>query len=59
MVVSIRPLSLYLTVLTFGDLVEECFKNIMGKGENAGNQYYLLNPLPNKPLFLCVCRTSL
>ena len=49
-------------------------ENIVGKGENAGNQHFLLfqqcfltfpkqnsifNPFPNKPWFLHVCRTIL
>ena len=45
-------------------------KNIVGKGENAGYQHFLLftqcfqkasffNPFQNKPWFLCVCSISL
>ena len=48
-------------------------ENIVGKGENAGYQHFLLfpkcyqkvsftevfNPFPNKPWFLRVCSTSL
>ena len=51
-----------------------CIKNIVGKGENAGNQHFLFsskmfshgqrqkpsfNPFPNRPWFLRVCSTSL
>ena len=33
-------------------------ENIVGKGENAAYQHFLLNPFPNKPWFLRVCSTS-
>ena len=38
-------LTLYHTIPIFNDLVEEGFgKNTVGKGENAGNQHFLLFP---------------
>ena len=51
----------------------DMIENIVGAGENAGYQHFLLfpkcfqktfsygsfNPLPNKPWFLCVCSASL
>ena len=38
-------LTLYHTIPTFNDLEEEDFlQNILGKGENAGNQHFLLFP---------------
>ena len=66
-------------ILMFGKelmtLRKIAFENIIGKGENAGNQHFLLfplcllhfftpnfnyfNPFPNKPWFLRVCSTSL
>ena len=36
--------SLYHTVTTFGDPDEKPSENIVGKGENAGNQHFLLFP---------------
>ena len=35
-------LTLYHTTLTFNDLGQEDFVNIVGKGENVGNQHFLL-----------------
>ena len=35
-------LTLYHTILTFNDLGQEDFVNIVGKGENVGNQHFLL-----------------
>ena len=37
-------LSLYHTITTFNDPVKKPFENIVGKGENAGNQHFLLFP---------------
>ena len=37
-------LILYHTIPTFNDLEKEAFENIAGKGENAGNQHFLLFP---------------
>ena len=37
-------LTLYHTILTFNDPEEEDFENIVEKGENAGNQHFLLFP---------------
>ena len=37
-------LILFHTILTFDDPVKEAFENIVGKGENAGNQHFLLFP---------------
>ena len=44
-------LTLSHTIPTFNDPVKEPFENIMGKGENAGNQPFLLFPffLPLPP----------
>ena len=40
-----RLITLYLTVLTFNDLEKETFwQIIVGKGENPGNQHFLLLP---------------
>ena len=36
--------TLYHTIQTFNDPKEKTFKNIEGKGENAGNQHFLLFP---------------
>ena len=38
------PLTLYHTIPTFNDREKEAFENIVGKGENAGNQHFLLLP---------------
>ena len=38
------PLILYHTITTFNDPVFGAFENIVGKGENAGNQHCLLFP---------------
>ena len=37
-------ITLYYTIPTFNDPDKEAFKNIVGKGENAGNQHFLLFP---------------
>ena len=37
-------LILYHTIPTFNDLENEAFENIVRKGENAGNQHFLLFP---------------
>ena len=37
-------LFLYHTILTFNNPKEESFGNTVGKGENAGNQHFLLFP---------------
>ena len=38
-------LTVYHTILTFTNLEKRAFeKNIVGKGENAGNQHFLLFP---------------
>ena len=37
-------LTLYHTIPTFNDPDKEALKNIVGKGENAGNQHFLLFP---------------
>ena len=42
--ISSAVLTLYYTVLTFNDIEKEAFENIVGKGENAGNQHFLLFP---------------
>ena len=39
-----KPLTLYHTIPTFNDPVEEAFENILGKEENAGKQQFLLFP---------------
>ena len=44
---------LLLTIPTFNDPEKETFENIVGKGENAGNQHFLLFPqcflpIPNR-----------
>ena len=67
-------LFLYHTVPTVNDPRKKPLENTVGKGENAGNQHFLLfqqcflpsttkysifNPFPNKPWFLRVCSTSL
>ena len=39
-----RSLTLYHTILTLNDPREEGFGNTVGKGENAGNQHFLLFP---------------
>ena len=39
-----NELTLYHTIPTFNDPEEEGFENIAGKGENAGNQHFLLFP---------------
>ena len=69
-----KELSLFNTILTIIDPKKEAFENIVGKGENAGNQHFSVsqtilvlfmimllsvNPFPNKPWFLRVCSTSL
>ena len=41
---SIDWLTFYHTIPTFNDLKKEAFENIVGKGENAGNQNFLLFP---------------
>ena len=42
---SVFRLSLYHTIMTFNDPEKEAFfENIVGKGENAGNQHFLLFP---------------
>ena len=41
-------LTLYHTIPTFNDPWKEAYKNIVGKGENAGNQHLILFP----PCFL-------
>ena len=54
-------LTLYHTILTFNDLKLRAFENIVGKGENADNQKFLLFPqcfLPSKtsfPYFILFC----
>ena len=49
-------LTLYHTVLTFKD-PKKAFENIVGKGENAGNQHFLIFPqyfLPfSKQVLIC------
>ena len=37
-------LTLYHTIPTFNDPEERPFEKILGKGENAGNQHFLLFP---------------
>ena len=37
-------LTLYHTIPTFMTPIEKAFENIVGKGENAGNQHFLLFP---------------
>ena len=37
-------LTLYHTIPTFNNLEKESFENILGKGENAGHQHFLLFP---------------
>ena len=32
------------TIMMFNDLIKSPFENIVGKGENAGNQHFLLFP---------------
>ena len=41
---SFYPLTLYHTIPTLNDREKEAFENIVGKGENAGNQHFLLFP---------------
>ena len=40
----LASLTLYHTIPTFNDPKKKPFENIMGKGENAGNQHFLLFP---------------
>ena len=40
----IYQLTLYHTIPTFNDPEKEGFENIVGKGENAGNQHFLQFP---------------
>ena len=37
-------LTLYRTIPTYNNPEKESFENIVGKGENAGNQHFLLFP---------------
>ena len=37
-------LTLYHAILTLNDPGKDAFENIVGKGENAGNQHFLLFP---------------
>ena len=37
-------LTIYHTILTFNDPGRGVFEKIVGKGENAGNQHFLLFP---------------
>ena len=39
---TIEPLTLYSTIPTFNDPGTKPFENIVGKGENAGNQFSTL-----------------
>ena len=39
-----KDLTLYDTIPTFNDLNKKAVENIVGKGENAGNQHFLLFP---------------
>ena len=46
----------YFTIPTFNDLREKPSENVVGKGENAGNQHFLLfpqyfSPFPNQIAF--------
>ena len=42
---TLETFTLYNTITTFKkDLKVNPFENMMGKGENAGNQYFLLFP---------------
>ena len=49
-------------IRTFNNLEKEAFENIVGKGENAGNQHFLLFPQMLSILtslkFCCVVRTN-
>ena len=38
-------------------LKQKSFENIMGKGENAGNQHFLLLPSPAQMAQWCACPT--
>ena len=42
--VFLSKLTLYHTIQTFIDLGKKPFENIVGKGESAGNQNFLLFP---------------
>ena len=46
----LRTLILYQTMPTFNDLKKKPFENVVGKGENAGNQHFLLFPLCFLPI---------
>ena len=39
-----KELTHYHTMTTFDESWEKSFENIVGKGENAGNQYFLFFP---------------
>ena len=48
---EIHCLALYHTILTFNDPeTKKTFLNILGKGENAGNQHFLLFPQCFQPI---------
>ena len=58
----IRALTVYHTIPTFNDPKVEPFENIVGKGENAGNQHFLLFPqclYPFKTKFIFSAELSL
>ena len=42
--VTYAKLTLYHTIPTFKTLVMKPFENTVGKGENAGNQHFVLFP---------------
>ena len=41
---QITYLMLYYTILTLNDPKKEAIENIVGNGENTGNQHFLLYP---------------
>ena len=45
-----KLLTLYHTILTLNDPEKKPFENIVGKGENAGNQHFLLFPQCSLPI---------
>ena len=40
----VKELTLYHTIPTFNDPEREPFEKLVGKGENAGNQHFVLFP---------------
>ena len=56
-----KELIFYHTIQTFNTSGKEAFKNIVGKGENAGNQHFLLSPqcFPSIPKRISVFKLHL